>query len=202
MEPTTILFVAAVLALSFVLKSRISNGKPGSEDLDMPSEKIENDKIILIENAVCEDVKKAIQQFCDNYNQTVFVALPKLSVCSGNRFVVTFPYDIDFETFCYFVNYMYYPEVVHYYPLIKAWTTMRPNDQWVCKDIVNKSVMLYIPSDDKEYDNVYLTTSDNLGYKMGFTFEDECQRLQNPVQPYFAPINVDDVAVVDTIQFR
>ena len=28
--------------------------------------------------------------------------------------------------------------------------------------------MLYIPSDDKEYDNIYLTTEDNKGYKLGF----------------------------------
>lgn len=51
-------------------------------------------------------------------------------------------------------------------------------------EIVNKSVMIFIPAWDKEYDNVYLTTQDNNGYKMGFAVGEEHHKLDKPVMQF------------------
>ena len=41
----------------------------------------------------------------------------------------------------------------------------------------NSVNVLYVPADDKDYDNVYLTTIDDIGYKLGFAYNDEKQLL-------------------------
>jgi len=206
MKIKTIVLFVGICMLAILLNSCISDKnkriqiKP--KDQKVTHEKIENNKIVYIENVNPEEIKKAIQQFCDSYNQESLKALPLLSLISGNKFVVTFPYDIDFETYCYFVNYLYYPNDIFYKPIIYAWATTKPNDVWMKDDIVNKKVMLYIPNDDKDHDNVYLTTSDNIGYKLGFSLGESSQKLDDPKKRYSEPIKQDKLIIKESIQYK
>jgi hypothetical protein len=206
MEMKTLLIIGGIIILGFILKSYISNNNSKNEsrpnNAEMPTEKIKNDKITLIENVKLEDLKNALQNFCNNYNQENLRVLPRLTILAENKFVVTFPYDIDFETYCYFVNYMYYPNDIKYKPIIKAWISTKQNDNWMTKEIVNKKVMIYIPSDDKDNDNVYLTTSDNIGYKMGFAMGEEKEKLNNPRQTYSEPIKSEELNGKEEIQYK
>lgn len=201
----TVCIIAGVIIITFILKSCISNtngSKKQPLNSNIPTKKIPNDKIVFIENVKLEDLKSAIQKFCNIYNQETYSALPLLTILSNNKFVVTFPYDIDFTTYCFFVNYMYYPNDIFYKPTIKAWVTTKKTDDWMTNEIVNKNVMLYIPSDDKGCDNIYLTTSDNIGYKMGFGVGEEKQKLANPIQAYTETIKVEKVEDKESIQFK
>lgn len=202
----TLLIIGGIIVAGFFLKSCISNNNSKNEsrpnNVVMPSGKIENDKIVLIENVKLEDLKNAIQKFCNTYNQENLTALPLLTILSENKFVVTFPYDTDFATYCFFVNYMYYPNDIIYKPTIKAWTSTKQNDDWMTNEIINRKVMLYIPSDDKEYDNVYLTTSENIGYKMGFAMGEEKQKLNSPRQTYVEPIKLEELNGKEKIQYK
>jgi len=206
MEMKTLFIIGGILVVAFILKSCISNNNSKNEsrpkNTEIPTEKIQNDKIVLIENIKLSDLKSAIQKFCNNYNQENLTALPLLTILSENKFVVTFPYDTDFATYCYFVNYMYYPNDIFYKPTIKAWTSTKQNDDWMTNEIVNKKVMLFIPADDKDYDNVYLTTSENIGYKMGFAIGEEKQKLNNPRQTYVEPINFEELKGREEIQYK
>lgn len=206
MENKTLLVIFGVIMIVLLLKSCASknNSKNESRPIvkDLPKDKVENDKVVLIENVNFDEVKKAIQQFCNNYNQEDYRALPLLTILSENKFVVTFPYDIDFVTYCFFVNYMYYPNDISYKPTINAWTTTKVTDQWIKDDIANKKVMLYIPADDKDFDNVYLTASNNIGYKMGFAVGEESQKLDTPKQKYFEQVNFDNSKTIEIIQFK
>jgi hypothetical protein len=206
MEMKTLFIIGGILVVAFILKSCISNNNSKNEsrpkNTEIPTEKIQNDKIVLIENIKLSDLKSAIQKFCNNYNQENLTALPLLTILSENKFVVTFPYDTDFATYCYFVNYMYYPNDIFYKPTIKAWTSTKQNDDWMTNEIVNKKVMLFIPADDKDYDNVYLTTSENIGYKMGFAMGEEKQKLNNPRQTYVEPINFEELKGREEIQYK
>ena len=58
---------------------------------------------------------------------------------------------------------------------------------WITEKSATKKVMLFIPADDQDYDNVYLTTSDNIGYKLGFASGDEKQLLAVPKMYYLEP---------------
>ena len=202
----TLLIIGGIIIVGFIFKSCISNNNSKNEsrpnNAEIPTEKIKNDKIVLIENVKLEDLKNALQKFCNNYNQENLRALPLLTIISEGKFVVTFPYDTDFETYCFFVNYMYYPNDIIYKPTIKAWTSTNQNDNWMTNEIVNKNVMIYIPSDDKDYDNVYLTTSDNIGYKMGFAMGEEKQKLNNPRQSYVEPIKLEELNGKEEIQYK
>jgi hypothetical protein len=206
MEMKTILIICGIIAVGFLLKSCISNNnsknKNRPNNAEIPTEKVKNDKIVLVEDVNLEDLKSALQKFCNNYNQESLTALPLLTILSEKKFVVTFPYDTDFATYCYFVNYMYYPNDIIYKPTITAWTSTKQNDDWMTNEIVNKKVMLYIPSDDKDYDNVFLTTSDNIGYKMGFARGEEKQKLNNPRQTYIEPIKLEELNGKEEIQYK
>jgi hypothetical protein len=206
MEIRTLLIIGGIIVVGFILKSCISNNNSKNQNrpnnVEIPSEKIKNYKIVLIENVKLEDLKNALQKFCNNYNQENLRALPLLTVLEENKFVVTFPYNTDFETYCYFVNYIYYPNDIIYKPTIKAWTSTTQNDSWMTNEIVNKKVMLFIPNDDKDYDNVYLTTSDNIGYKMGFAMGEEKQKLNNPRQTYVEPIKLEELIGKEEIQYK
>lgn len=46
--------------------------------------------------------------------------------------------------------------------------------------------MLFIPEADNEHDNVFLTTDDNIGYKLGFAMGEEKQFLLTPKKKYLA----------------
>lgn len=206
MEMKSLLIICGIIAVGFILKSCISNNNSKNENrpnnTEIPSEKIKNDKIVLIENVKLEDFKNALQKFCNNYNQENLRVLPLLTILAENKFVITFPYDTDFEAYCYFVNYMYYPNDIFYKPTIKAWTSTNQNDNWMTNEIVNKKVMLYIPSDDKDYDNVFLTTFDNIGYKMGFAMGEEKQKLNKPRQTYVEPIKLEELSGKEEIQYK
>ncbi|MCO7355734.1 hypothetical protein [Riemerella anatipestifer] len=169
-----VLLVVAIIAILFIVKSCFpKSNENGFEDesrpnLPSPQTKIENDKIIIVEGAKYEVVKKAIQQFCNIYNKENYIAVIKLSKLSETTSILTFPYDIEFGTFCFLTNYLYYPNDIFYKADIKAWTTTKLNDEFISEENVNKYVMLYIPPEDQEYDNVYMTTEQNVGYILGF----------------------------------
>jgi hypothetical protein len=70
---------------------------------------------------------------------------------------------------------------------ITGWTTAPAVDDWVTEKTANKRAMLFISPDDTGYDNVYLTTFDNIGYKLGFAKGEENQFLDRPQKRYIHP---------------
>ena len=184
-----IVIVVGFLIFKFVFKSSDSDLKNTTRpsDLGKPTTPIDNDKIVIVKNLKLDYLKQAIEQLCNMSNQERYNTLPRLTIID-NQSVITFPYDIDFDQFCYFVNYLKYAHDLSlksdYKPDIKAWCTTKTGFAWMTDEIVNKNVMIYIPDWDKDYDNVYLTTQDNFGYKMGFAMGEEHQKLDKPVIQY------------------
>ena len=201
----TTLIIVLVLIAGFVLKSCFSKNEFQNKQRSIsekPTQKNSNDKLVYVRNVNLEDLKQAIEQFCNNYNQETFRVLPLLTIIDEQEFVITFPFDTDFTTFCFFVNYLHYPNDIKYKPTILAWASTKAGDDWMTNEIMNKKVLLYIPSDDKDYDNVYLTTEDNIGYKMGFAVGEESQRLNNPRRTFEKSIDLNQFSGKQQIQFE
>lgn len=209
----TVIIVGAlifVVILIFKFGSKTSDldlsNKTRPGDSHKPTKLIDNDKLILVRKLKLDYLKKAIIQFCNIYNQEAFIALPRLTMLD-NQYVITFPYDIDFERFCYFVNYL---ENAHelclltdYRPEVKAWCSTQMGDAGMTDDIVNKNVMIYIPDWDEEHDNVYLTTQDNLGYKMGFALGEAHQSIDKPTLTYEVnPIDLYNLTEQEYIDYK
>jgi len=183
---TTIFILVGVIAVIcfiwIILAKR--NKAPHSENIrplneKLPEQEIQNDKLVILNNITILEIEKILTDFCNLYNQEKYQALPRLYQLSERQFAVTFPYDIEFKIFCFFVNYAHYPMEFKKSFEVTGWTT---------ETSTNKKVMLYIPNDDTEYDNVYLTTDDNIGYKIGFALGNKKQLLDIPKQYFTKPI--------------
>lgn len=202
--------IAIVTIAIFVAWTRFKNQKP-QPDTDtsrpqehfFPTNKVANDKLVIVEDVNENDITKILQEFCNLYNKEMFQALPRLIKLSDNKFAVTFPYDINFEIYCYFINYVNYPMGFNRNFKTIGWTTTKKSDIWTTEKSVNKNVMLYVSDFDKEYDNVFLTTSDNIGYKLGFAMGEEKQLLDRPEKNYVKqPISSTELEGKPYIDFK
>jgi hypothetical protein len=184
----TVLAVAVLLLFNACMQGN----KPAVNGLRQNGAKLPvvekaNDKIIVVDNADHDNIKKALTRFCDIYNKNDYAALPRLWQLTSDSFAVTFPYDVDFATYCFAVNFLKYPINIKWHAQVRAWATTKPGDDWITYKSMNKQVMLYLALGDTEYDNVFLTTSDNVGYKLGFAVGHEKQLLAAPKERFILP---------------
>jgi hypothetical protein len=189
MRSLIIVFAVAVLLL---FNACTQSNKPAGNTLRhngavLPTVEKTNDKIIVIDNADAANIKKVLAGFCDIYNKNDYAALPRLWQLTSDSFAVTFPYDVDFATYCFVINFLKYPMNVKWHAQVRAWATTKPGDSWITDKSVNKQVMLFLAIGDTEFDNVFLTTSDNIGYKLGFAVGHEKQLLATPKEKFIAP---------------
>lgn len=63
--------------------------------------------------------------------------------------------------------------------------------------------MIFIPDWDDEHDNEYLTTQDNIAYKMGFALGHTSQKLDRPVKRFEeSPIDLSKLSDREIIDFK
>lgn len=202
--------IIVIAALLFFAWTELKNQTPKLDtNTNRPSEnyfptnKIANDKLVIIEGIDEGDAKKIIQEFCNTYNKETYQAIPALTKLSNKKFAVTFPYDINFEIYCFFINYVNYPMEFDKQFKTIGWTTTKQNETWITDKSQNKNVMIFVSNFDKEYDNVFMTTEDNIGYKLGFAMGEEKQLLDKPEKPYQKqPITLDEIKDKEQIEFK
>ena len=145
----TILIIIGAAVLVFIIKSFLPTGQKAENDTSRPSpdKKPEhqkpNDKLIVVKGVNYDDIKKVMIELCNIYNKEKFQAIPRLVKISDREFAITFPYDIDFEIYCYFVNYIYYPMDIKWQPNVTAWTKTKQTDTWITDKSANKKIMLH-----------------------------------------------------------
>jgi hypothetical protein len=112
------------------------------------------DNIVFVHGGSFENVKKALQQWCDAYKLNVEFHLHKNG---RGEHIVTTENNIDLEHFEYLVNYLKYPE------------NIQLNAKIIGYKIVDENMrMLFIPDNDTEYDCVYWTNEKNQTFKSDF----------------------------------
>lgn len=202
------IFLIATIAFLIVLrlknkKQEATNGIGEYVENNLTSYKVANDKLVIVEDATENELKKILQDFCNSYNKKSNQAIPLLTKLTDNKFAITFPYDIKFEIYCFFINYLNYPMGFDKHFRTIGWVTTKANDAWITEKSINKNVMLYVSDFDDEYDNVYLTTSDNIGYKLGFAMGEEKKLLNYPEKHYEKPpINIHELNNERSIEFK
>ena len=176
------------------------NGRHSRKSL--PAHEMPNDKLVIIDNLSNAEADKILTDFCRMYNEEDYQALPRLYRLNERRYAVTFPYDIDFEIFCYFVNYVHYPIDCDKSFDVSAWTATESVKNLITES-TNQRVMLFIPQSDKEGDNVYLTTEDNIGYKIDFAFRGKNKPLDFPAL-YFKkpPIAIEELSGKSYLDYK
>jgi hypothetical protein len=189
----TVLIIIGATILVFIIKACMPAGqkpdtdttRPSNENL--PKQEKPNDKLVIVDNISKTEMDSILTGFCNMYNKESFQAQLRLYKLNERQFVITFPFDIEFEIYCYFVNYVHYPMGFDKSFSVTAWETTKQANGWITEKSANKKVMLFIPEDDTEHDNVFLTTDNNIGYKLGFAMGEEKQLLPTPKKKYYAP---------------
>jgi hypothetical protein len=191
----TILITIGAAILIFIIKACMLAGQKQNPNSDttrplnenLPKQENQNAKLVIVDNVSKTEIDDILTGFCNMYNKESFQARPRLYKLSERQFAINFPFDIEFEIYCYFINYVRYPMGFDKSFSVTAWETTKQTKGWITEKTANKKVMLFIPEDDKEHDNVFLTTEDNIGYKLAFAMGEEKQLLQTPKKTYFAP---------------
>jgi hypothetical protein len=202
--------IAIVTFAGVIVWPRLKNYKPHPEsdtsrphESLFPADKVENDKIVIVEGASENDIRKILQDFCNLYNKEAFQAVPRLTALTDKKYAVTFPYDMKFEIFCFFVNYVNYPMGFDRRFKTVGWATTKTSDMWITEKSADKHVMLYVSDFDDEYDNVFLTTSDHIGYKLGFAMGEETQLLERPEKKYIEqPVTITELEGMPYTDFQ
>jgi hypothetical protein len=117
MKTQTIILViiGVIIAIYFLWTMFINQKKEPNTNASralnekLTEQEILNDKLVISNNITFEEIDKILTGFCDVYNQESYKALPRLYKIDERQFAITFPYDIEFTIFCFFVNYVHYP---------------------------------------------------------------------------------------------
>lgn len=173
-----IIFYIAIISIIAYFVLKLLNQKKEKSDYqssigtsDKNPLSINNDKLITVKNVSLDLLKQAIEDFTNNYRNSKSAFPPpytKIHIIDNTSFIISFPENIDFEIFCYFINYLQYPIDIDYNIEITAWTTTESKYKWLNENFENEKCILYIASDDNEYDNVILTFQNGTSYKLDF----------------------------------
>jgi hypothetical protein len=125
---------------------------------------VKTDNLILIKGGSYNDIKKALRQWIDLYSKDLQDGLifQLYKNGSGNH-IIQADERLDNERFYYLVNYLNYPEGIEYEIDIEGYTTGKDKNK-----LKNKKLLVYISPTDKEFDNVFVTTSENENFKIDF----------------------------------
>lgn len=168
-------------------------------DKKLPGHKVTHDKLIVVEKMQEDLIKRIIRDFCGWHNREMLQIIPAITKITDTLFAITFPYDVSFEIFSSLVNYLNYPRGYNRRFYAMGWTTIRSADMWVTDDIAGKQALLFVPDFDTEYDNVFMTNADQIGYKLDFGGQ-RAQLLDHPDKPYYMPpFTIEDLADKETV---
>lgn len=122
------------------------------------------ENLIIIKGGAYSDIKKALKQWIDNYSKDLQSDLTFQLFKNGREnHVIQADKSLDNERFFYLVNYLNYPEDIEYKIDIEGYTIGKDKIQ-----LKDKELLVYISPTDEEYDNVFVTTSENENFKVDF----------------------------------
>ena len=140
---------------------------------------IEN--LIVIKGGAYNDIKKALRQWIDLYSKDLEDGLTfQLYKNGSGNHIIQADERLDNERFYYLVNYLNYSEGIENKIYIEGFATGKDKNK-----LRNKELLVYISPTDKEYDNVFVTTSESEHFKIDFggrikeTSENKIYRLPN-----------------------
>jgi hypothetical protein len=180
-------FLERIQKYGFRSYTKDINNKHRPGKISIPKLPTINDKIIIVKYLQTDYLIQAIHQYCNLVNQEKYTILPRLFM-NHNLLVITFPYDIEFDKFCFFVNYMGNAHELRnrndYQPNITAWCTTHSVDNWLSDELINKEIMLFIPEGNSKQDKVFLTTTENNGFIMSFNQSESLITLEKSTMMY------------------
>ena len=132
--------------------------------LKKTDKKVTTENLIIINGGAYNDIKNALRQWIDLYSKDLQDDLTFQIFKNGGRsHIIQADKRLDNERFFYLVNYLNYPENIEYKVDIEGYTKGKDKNR-----LRDKILFVYISAADREYDNVFVTTSDNENFKVDF----------------------------------
>jgi hypothetical protein len=155
--------------------------------------------LIEIEGGEYNDIKKALKQWINIDNDLSGGLTFTLYTNGKNKHYIQADERLCNDNFFSLINYLMYPENIEYKIDIKGFTVGKNNNK-----LKNKEMMIFIPSTDEEYDNVYIVTSDNENYKIDFgRFKIKDSREKRIYrQPTDLPLENPEILTVDKSELK
>ena len=91
-------------------------------------------------------------------------------------------HDIDYSDFCFLFNWLVYRKMAVPDYTLRGW--LKESHLEVQGNSVTGPIMLFIPSDDKEYDNVCFVSSHGKCYKQEFAYPQRLHEVNGHAVPY------------------
>ncbi len=122
------------------------------------------DNLVIIKGGTYNDIKKALRQWIELYSKDLPEDLTFQLFKNGRgNHIIKVDRRLDNESFFYLINYLNYPEGIEYKIDIEGFTTGKEENEFK-----NQNLSVYISPTDKEYDNVFVTTSENKTFIVDF----------------------------------
>lgn len=137
-------------------------------NIKIKKDEVNIDNFIIIKGGLCNDIKKALQQWIALYTKDLARNIKlELYILGQERYLIVVDKRLSNEKFNYLINYLRYPEGIEYNISIEGYATVLDEKIYPQK-LLNKKILVYVSDNDKEYDNVFVTTEDNETYKIDF----------------------------------
>lgn len=129
---------------------------------------MDKDNLIIIKGGSYNEIKKALRQWIELYSDDLESDIKfELYKTGQESHLIVADKRLNNEKFNFLVNYLRYPEGIDYKIYIDGYITAIDTKLYP-KSLLNKKLLIYIPEDDKDFDNVFVTTEDNEVYKIDF----------------------------------
>ena len=145
---------------------------------------MKTDNLIKIKGGSYEDIKKALRQWIVLYSKDLESNIKfELYKIGQESYLIAADKRLNNEKFNFLINYLRYPEGIEYNISIEGYSTVR-DEKIYPKNLLNKKIIVYVPDNDKEYDNVFMTTENNETFKIDFSGK---VLRQNESKTFFIP---------------
>lgn len=123
-----------------------------------------SENLIHIQGGTKSDIKQALNQWIKLYDPTLKTDLTfQLFNNEDNNHILVIDGQLENDLFFFLVNYLTYPEGINYSVSVEGFTTGKNRNK-----LRGKKLLVFIPPSDQDYDNVFVTTTDNETFKVDF----------------------------------
>lgn len=164
---TLTVIIIAILAIALVIFLFVSRKTKNVHIVEVSQS--EQPRVILIDAMSEYQLKDAIAEFVKMYSPSGEVEIPNV-LKEGEGYRLTFSSHVDFELFCWWVNYLVFSDksrqeiysVRGWYPFGEVTMNGQPHE------FSSKTILLYIPKDDELYNDIYMITPEGKHYQWRF----------------------------------
>lgn len=125
--------------------------------------------IIVVENCNLNNIKDILNDWRWFYSELAINSVEfKCWNIVEDKLILLANEKLSNELFVFLVNYIKYSNGKESKIEVKGYTKAEDENVFP-NEILNKEVLIYLPKDNKEFDNVYAISEDNITYKIGLS---------------------------------